>query len=198
MITLAAAQAALGAFDTKYWQHPPGHATIDHTVAHLMEAVTDCLWRNTPPTPMIRARSDALIQARQRLPGRLVEHGLRLANAAGRNLDEKLVALGHADLQAWIHSTRAEGDRYRSHLGSLAEDFLAGLAPLFQVHRRTGHGEEPDAEMLVLSALHLLAFGLILSLDYISSPKAFFEYLVEPRLRYLWEKYSTEAPARVT
>ncbi|MDO8571134.1 MAG: hypothetical protein Q7R79_00455 [bacterium] len=153
--TFKEAQADLAAFDAVHWSHGPGVDTLRHVLLHLMETLV----RESAKKEGLEEVGDETSYWYGEMPGRFIEHALRLANSYKFDLDPIVTRL-------------ASGQKILldpSGLGWFANCFsrsLGSLHAFIQLCERLDHTTSQDSEMrdeviriteeLVVSSLRLM------------------------------------------
>ena len=164
MRSLREAEEALGRWDKKNWQHPPGNPTAYHTTLHLVKAIFRAMakaQRSSPPSPHVH-HTYFFRQFFDEISGRLIEHSLRLCRTFGKSAVDVLLIDPGGDNIATI-------DDWANHHGEAAADsfedtfvgLMDALVVLVDLQERQGHGGAVDwsAALSTVPALMKGALG---------------------------------------
>lgn len=185
------AQQALAEFDKAHWQHPPGAPTIHHTFLHLIRAIAE----NMPYKWHDKEQRYGLgigwgWKYEQVMPGILIEHALRIANAC------------HEDVLEWTRRMQADNDedcirkllaerKHRDFI-DLFLDLVHDLRGLAKVCERVDHGEDLDRDMSMSGAINLLFYAIVLVEELTATKKHVADFLApfERRLENLRQRFA--------
>lgn len=168
--SIGACQGALKVFDRSHWVHGEGASTIRHTFLHLIKAASRGL-KIAPGTAHPEVVPEWASAFSSAMPGTLIEHALRLANAVSCDLAIFLtrgadLGPGVSNLREWLYECwKIPRWPPRRSPEMLFLDFQKGLGGIAALAEEIDHGKLPgrvEAQCVALdTAGHLMKFAVI-------------------------------------